>query len=80
VIEITEQYFPDLALTPEMKEKIEIVNLDGFEFLRITDVKFDGVIVDCSDVCGADSLSCSLFTHDFYQALLGSLKPGASFS
>lgn len=67
-------------MTPEMKEKIEIVNLDGFEFLRITEVKFDGVIVDCSDVCGADSLSCSLFTHDFYVALLGSLKPGASFS
>ncbi|KAL4497401.1 hypothetical protein ABPG72_011336 [Tetrahymena utriculariae] len=81
VMEITEQYFPELQLTEEMKQRIEIINIDGSEFLKQSgDLKYDGVIVDCSDVCGDDSLSCSLFTNDFYKRLLSALKPGASFS
>lgn len=63
-----------------MRDKINIINFDGHEFLKSNTMKFDGVIVDCTDVCADESLSCSLFTNDFYRRLLGALKPGCSFS
>lgn len=82
VVEITEEFFPALRLTEEMKAKIEIVNLDGNDFLKnaAEQIKFDGIIVDCSDVCKDESISCSLFTSDFYRQLLAALKPSAAFS
>lgn len=33
-MKVTEEYFPELRLTAEMKEKIEIINHDGNDFLK----------------------------------------------
>lgn len=81
MIEVTEKYFPALALTDAMRDRIEVVHLDGSEFLKNAEgVKFDAILVDCSDISADDTLSCSLFNNDFYRKVISALKPGASFT
>ncbi len=60
VIEISKKYFPTIA---KYIEQARIVIMDGFEYLKKCDEKYDVIIVDSTDPVGEAE---KLFGEDFY--------------
>jgi spermidine synthase len=63
--------------------KLEIIFTDGAKYLkeqRQKGVKYDGIIVDNSDVFIFEGPAASLFTYEFYSNIHACLKKGAAFS
>jgi len=81
----TKKYFKGFdAVENLIKEgKLNVVFDDGAKFLKIRKnegVKYDGIIIDNSDVFIFDGPAASLFTEEFYQNIHDCLKKGAVFS
>ena len=82
----TQKYFPNFLENIESyvnSGKLEIIFTDGAKYLKemkLKNVKFDGIIIDNSDVFIFEGPAASLFTYEFYSNIHASLKKGAAFS
>jgi spermidine synthase len=85
VIENTKTYFPKFyeRIDGFIKEgRLDVIVDDGAKYLRENNgqIKFDGVIIDNSDVYLFDGPAANLFTKEFYTNISGSLAVGGFFS
>jgi spermidine synthase len=85
VVENTKKYFKfaDQIDALAKEGRLEVVIEDGAKWLReriVDGTKYDGLVIDNSDVYIFDGPAASLFTPEFYQNIYGVLKEGAMFS
>jgi len=73
MINVSKKYLPWLGSCLE-DERIELINMDGKEFVRQTEQKFDVVIIDISEPVGP---SLALHQKNFYLELKNCLKDNA---
>lgn len=71
VVDISKGFFPNLAESLE-HPKVDILFMDGVEFLKNTNNKFDVIIVDSPDPVGHAE---TLFTEMFYSLVRKRLNP-----
>lgn len=86
VIENTKKYFAKFYenIDNYIKEgRLDVIVDDGAKYLRenveSNKLKFDGVIIDNSDVYLFEGPAANLFTKDFYTSIFNSLNKGAFF-
>ena len=84
VIENTKKYFKFYERIEEFINagRLEVIVDDGAKYLRenADKIKFDGVIIDNSDVYLFEGPASNLFTKEFYSNIIKSLNIGAFFS
>jgi spermidine synthase len=85
VCEVVKKYFSSGETAKKEIEtgRFTLIFNDGAEFAKqalFEKKKFDGIIIDCTDVDVEDSAACSLFTVPFYQNILHLLNKNALFS
>eukprot|EP00340_Litonotus_pictus_P003288 CAMPEP_0170525668 /NCGR_PEP_ID=MMETSP0209-20121228/11113_1 /TAXON_ID=665100 ORGANISM="Litonotus pictus, Strain P1" /NCGR_SAMPLE_ID=MMETSP0209 /ASSEMBLY_ACC=CAM_ASM_000301 /LENGTH=308 /DNA_ID=CAMNT_0010815043 /DNA_START=182 /DNA_END=1108 /DNA_ORIENTATION=+ len=85
VIENTYKYFKFAERIDEFVKagRLEVVVDDGAKYLKEAvgkGIKYDGVIIDNSDVYLFEGPAANLFTKEFYQNIHAGLKMGAFFS
>jgi spermidine synthase len=75
VIEACEEFFPTLS-TGFADSRTQILEMDGAEFLALTQEKFDVIIIDSTDPIGPAE---SLFTSQFFSYAFSALKAEGMF-
>lgn len=77
VIELSKQYFPEIAKAMiEGDPKLTVKVGDGIAFMREAENYYDVIIVDCSDPVGPGE---GLFSYDFYKDTFKALKDDGLF-
>ena len=77
VIELSKQYFPEIAKAMiEGDPKLTVKVGDGIAFMREAENYYDVIIVDCSDPVGPGE---GLFSYDFYKDTFRALKDDGLF-
>lgn len=77
VIELSKQYFPEIAKAIiEGDPKLTVKVGDGIAFMREAENYYDVIIVDCSDPVGPGE---GLFSYDFYKDTFRALKDDGLF-
>ena len=85
VTDTCEKFFPFEPIIEEEKAtgRFELIFQEGSEFIRncvSKNIRFEGVIIDCTDCTLDGSVSATLFNVPFYQALGTVMTDDASFS
>ena len=85
VTDTCEKYFPFEPIIEEEKKtgRFELIFKEGSEFIREClekNIRFDAVIIDCTDCTLDGSVSSTLFNVPFYKALGTVMTEDASFS
>jgi len=75
VVNISKRYFPGLSSGID-DPKVELRIMDGADFIKKCSDSIDVIIVDSTDVIG---FARSLFTEDFFSAVIRALKPEGIF-
>lgn len=73
VIDLCEQYMPELPQGAFTHPRAEIVIADGFEFVAATEQRFEVIIIDSTDPVGPSEI---LYSAEFYRRCKSCLAPG----
>ena len=77
VTEIAIKFFSHINLGEQLSQKVNIIYMDGKNYLNLTDRKYD-IILNDSNV-HSTSGSAPLFTKEHFQSALAHLNPGGLF-
>ncbi len=77
VMEISQQYLPNISKGAFQDPRAEIIVGDGIDFVKKTDQIFDVIIVDTTDPIGPGEV---LFSKDFFAGCKRALKPDGVFA
>jgi spermidine synthase len=73
VVSLARSYFASINAPVFRDDRFRLQIGDGAEFVASTEQRFDLILVDCTD---PGPLSSPIFTHKFFRAARGCLKPG----
>lgn len=76
VIDLCQQYFPQISAGAFDDKRADIVVADGLKYVAKTDEKFDAIIVDSSEPIGPSEV---LHSKKFFADCHGALKKGGVF-
>lgn len=71
------QFFKHINLGDQLSQNVNMIHMDGKNYLNLTDKKYD-IIINDSNV-HSTSGSAPLFTKEHFQSALNHLKPGGLF-
>ena len=72
VIEVSRKFFPSFfKLNKKSENKISILIEDGYEWVKKNTLKFDVIIVDCTD---PNLIAKKLYSEKFYKNIFNNLK------
>lgn len=85
VTKTCEKYFPFESVIQENldSKRFDLIFKEGSQFISeclAKNIKFDGVIIDCTDCTIDGAVSATLFNVEFYKELSKVMTPDASFS